>query len=103
VHCKEKTEYEKESLLAEQVSVIFQNNNVLKYKNPGCPTISCFIGEHKIERALLDIGASVNLLPYSVFQSLNLGESKPTSVTFLLADRSVKVPRGIIEGVSTSR
>jgi len=93
VHCEEKTECEKESLLAEQVSVILQNNNALKYKDPGCPTISCFIGEHKIERALLDLGASVNLLPYSVFQSLNLGELKPTSVTLLLANRSVKVPR----------
>jgi hypothetical protein len=41
----------------------------------------------------------VNLLPYSVFQSLNLGELKPTSVTLLLADRSVKVPRGIVEDV----
>jgi hypothetical protein len=66
---------------------------------PGCPTISCFIGEHKIERALLDIGASVNLLSYSVFQNLNLGDLKPTSVTLLLADRSVKVPKGIIKDV----
>jgi len=41
----------------------------------------------------------VNLLPYSVFESLNLGELKPTSVTLLLADRSVKVPRGIVEDV----
>jgi hypothetical protein len=81
------------------VSVILHNNNALKYKDPGCPTISCFIGEHKIERALLDLGASVNLLPYSVFQSLNLGELKPTSVTLLLVDRSIKVPKGIIEDV----
>ena len=41
----------------------------------------------------------MNLLPYSVFQSLNLGELKPTSVTLLLADRCVKVPRGIVEDV----
>jgi len=41
----------------------------------------------------------VNLLPYSVFQSLNLGELKPTYVTLLLANRSVKVPRGIVEDV----
>jgi hypothetical protein len=41
----------------------------------------------------------VNLLPYSVFQSLNLGELKPTFVTHLLADRSVKIPRGIVEDV----
>jgi hypothetical protein len=39
----------------------------------------------------------VNLLPYSVFQSLNLGELKLTSVTLLLADRYAKVPRGIVE------
>ena len=71
----------------------------MKYKDLGCPTISCFIGEHKIERALLDLEASVNLLPYSVFQSLNLDELKPTSVTLLLADKSVKVPRGIVEDV----
>jgi len=74
----------------------------LKYKDPGCPIISGFIGEHKIERALFDLGASVNLLPYSIFQSLNLGELKPTSVTLLLADRSVKVPRRIVEDERTS-
>ena len=89
----------KKVFLAEQVSACLQNNNALKYKDSGCPTISCFIGEHKIERAFLDLGTSVNLLPYSVFQSLNLGELKPTSVTLLLADRSVKVPRGIVENV----
>jgi len=71
----------------------------LKYKDLGCPIISCFIGEHKIERVLLDLGASVSLLSYSVYQSLNLGELKPTSVTLLLADRSVNVHRGIVEDV----
>jgi hypothetical protein len=94
---KGKLNVKKKAFLAEQVSAILQNDNALKYKDPGCPTISCFIGEHKIDRALLNLGANVNLLPYSVFQSLNLGELKPTSVTLLLADRSVKVPRGIIE------
>jgi len=89
----------KKAFLTEKVSVILQNNNALKYKDPGCPIISCFIGEHKIKKALLDLGTSVNLLPYSVFQSLNLGELKLTSVTLLLADRSVKVPRGIVEDV----
>jgi len=94
---KRKLNVKKKAFLTEQVSAILQNNNALKYKDLGCPTISCFIGEHKIETALLDLGASVNLLPYSVFQSLNLGELKPTSVTLLLADRSVKIPRGIVE------
>ncbi|RVW90223.1 Retrovirus-related Pol polyprotein from transposon 297 [Vitis vinifera] len=50
-------------------------------------------------KALLDLGASVNLLPYSVYKQLGLGELKPTSITLSLADRSVKIPRGIIEDV----
>jgi len=87
---KRKLNVKKKTFLVEQVSVILQNNNSLKYKDPGCPTISYFIGEHKIKRALLDFGASVNLLPYSVFQSRNIGELKPTSITLLLADRSIK-------------
>jgi hypothetical protein len=96
---KRKLNVKNKAFLAEQVSVILQNNNTLKYKDPGCPTISSFIGEYKIERVLLDLGVSVNLLPYLVFQNLNLGELKPTSVILLLADRSVKLPRGIIEDV----
>ncbi|KAL6319127.1 hypothetical protein AAG906_011206 [Vitis piasezkii] len=50
-------------------------------------------------KALLDLGASVNLLPYSVYKQLGLGELKPTSITLSLADRSVKIPRGVIEDV----
>ena len=52
---KRKLNVKKKTFLAEQVNVILQNNNALKYKDPGCPPISCFIGEHKIERALLDL------------------------------------------------
>jgi hypothetical protein len=96
---KRKLNVKKKAFLAEQVNDILQNNNALKYKDLGYPTISCFIGEHKIERALLDLEASVNLLPYSIFQSLNLGELKPTSITLLLVDRSVKVHRGIVKDV----
>jgi hypothetical protein len=53
----------------------------------------------QINRALLDLGASVNLLPYSVYLQLGFGELKPTMVMLQLADRSMKRPRGIIEDV----
>ncbi|XP_058187972.1 uncharacterized protein LOC131304655 [Rhododendron vialii] len=45
------------------------------------------------------LGASVNLIPYSVYEQLGLGELKPTSVTLQLADRSIKVPRGVVKDV----
>ncbi|RVW30314.1 hypothetical protein CK203_053967 [Vitis vinifera] len=58
-----------------------------------------FLTEQVVEKALLDLGASVNLLPYSVYKQLGLGELKPTTITLSLADRSVKIPRGVIEDV----
>ncbi|RVW72146.1 hypothetical protein CK203_057959 [Vitis vinifera] len=89
----------KKTFLTEQVSAIIQCNSPLKYKYPGCPTILVMIGGTVVEKALLDLGASVNLLPYSIYKQLGLGELKPTSITLSLADRSVKIPRGIIEDV----
>ncbi|RVW11794.1 Retrovirus-related Pol polyprotein from transposon 297 [Vitis vinifera] len=89
----------KKAFLTEQVSAIIQCKSPLKYKDAGCPTISVMIGGKVVEKALLDLGASVNLLPYSIYKQLGLGELKPTSITLSLADRSVKIPRGIIEDV----
>ncbi|XP_059623060.1 uncharacterized protein LOC132266224 [Cornus florida] len=60
--------------LTENVSAIIQHSTPPKYKDPGAPTISCVIGDRKIERALLDLGASVNLIPYSVFNYLAVGK-----------------------------
>ena len=71
----------------------------MKYKDPGSPTISVNIGGTCIDKALLDLGASVNLLPYSVFKQLGLRQLKPTNVTLSLADRLVKIPNGIVEDV----
>ncbi|XP_022850796.1 uncharacterized protein LOC111372649 [Olea europaea var. sylvestris] len=90
---------QQKAFLTENVSSIIQQNTQPKFKDPGCPTISCVIGNNRIERALLDLGASVNLLPFSVYEQLGLGELKPTTTTLQLADRSVKVPRGVVEDV----
>ena len=58
------------------------------------------IDSFRIDHALLDLGASINLLPYSVYEQLGLCELKPTSVTLQLADRSVKILREVVEDVS---
>ena len=90
---------EKKAFLTEQVSAIIQSKNPVKYKDPGSPTISVNISGTCIDKSLLDLGASVNLLPYSVYKQLGLGELKPTNITLSLADRSVKIPKGIVEDV----
>lgn len=89
---KRKHHVKKTAFLTEQVSVVIEQKTLQKYKDPGCPTISCHIGTHEFGQALLDLGASVNLMPYSVYVQLGLGEMKPTSVVLQLADRSTKRP-----------
>ena len=90
---------EKKAFLIEQVSAIIQSKTPVKYKDLGSPTISVNIGGTCIDKARLDLGASVNLLPYSVYKQFGLGELKPTNITLSLADRSVKIPKGIVEDV----
>jgi hypothetical protein len=72
VTIKRKTNVPKKAYLTEQVSFILQCKLPIEYKDPGCPTIACMIGKSQINRALLDLGASVNLLPYSVYLKLGL-------------------------------
>ena len=64
---KRKQSVKKTAYLADQVNSIIQHNLPTKYKDPSTPTITCIIGSYKINHALLDLGASVNLLPYSVY------------------------------------
>ena len=89
----------KTTFLTEHVSSIIQCKTPVKYKDLGSPTISVNIGGTCVERALLDLGASVNLLPYSVYKQLELGELKLIAITLSLANISVKILKGIVEDV----
>ena len=57
------------------------------------------LGNAVFERALYDLRANINLMPFSIFRRLGLGEAKPTTVTLQLADRSLKHRRGIVKEV----
>jgi len=89
----------KKVFLATSISELLSNQIPVKYTDLGCPTLACTIGQAEIGRALLDLGASINLLPFSVYQQLGLGKLSPTQVTIQLADRSIKVPKGEINDV----
>ena len=85
--------------LTEECSAILQRKLPQKLKDPGSFTIPCTIGGSTFERALCDLGASINLMPLLVFQKLGLGEVTPTTILLQMADRSLTYPRGIIEDV----
>ncbi|XP_026440078.1 uncharacterized protein LOC113338897 [Papaver somniferum] len=65
-----------------------------KLKDPGSFTIPCTIGKTRFTRALLDLGASINIMPSSIYDSLNLGPLKETGVVLELANRSNVYPKG---------
>ena len=89
----------KKAILTKQVSAIIENKIPIKHKDPGCPTISVTIGETHVEKALLDLGASVNILFYLVYKQFGLRELKPTNITLSLTNKSIKKSRGIVEDV----
>ena len=80
-------------------SAVIQQKLPAKMKDPGSFTIPCSIGKYEFKKALCDFGASINLMPLSVVQRLNLGELTPTTITLKMADRSMAQPEGILEDV----
>ncbi|KAM2432113.1 hypothetical protein ACFX1W_019361 [Malus domestica] len=53
----------------------------------------------RFESAMLDLGASINVMPYSIYASMNLGALKNDGVIIQLADRSNAYPKGVLEDV----
>ena len=89
----------KTAFLTKQASAVIEQRTPPKYKDPGCPTSTCHFGTFEFGQALLDLGASVNLIPYSIYLQLGLGEIKPTSVVLQLADHSIRTLRGVVEDI----
>ncbi|GJX53124.1 reverse transcriptase domain-containing protein [Tanacetum coccineum] len=86
-------------IMNERCSAVLLNKIPSKEKDPGSFTIPCDIGQLHIDNALEDLGASISLMPYTMYKKLGLGEPKATSMSLELADRSIQYPRGIIENV----
>ncbi|KAJ9159387.1 hypothetical protein P3X46_024895 [Hevea brasiliensis] len=59
--------------VGENVSALIQRKLPHKCKDPGSFSIPCRIGDSKFEYAIADLGASINVMSNSVFQTLNLG------------------------------
>ncbi|XP_023743058.2 uncharacterized protein LOC111891222 [Lactuca sativa] len=85
--------------VSENVSVVLQKRMPPKCKDPGVFTIPCKLGNLYVPRAMLDLGALVNVLPYSVYKSIGIGTLTKTGVIIQLADRSIVHPKGVLKDV----
>ncbi|KAK8701749.1 hypothetical protein V6N13_020128 [Hibiscus sabdariffa] len=91
---------ELETVAATETCLALMHNKIpAKKTDLGSFTIECSIGHNYSTKALCDLGASINLMPKSVFQKLNIGEAKPTTVMLQLADHSFFQPEGKIEDI----
>ncbi|XP_021741171.1 uncharacterized protein LOC110707467 [Chenopodium quinoa] len=84
--------------LPHQVSALVQHKKPKKEKDPRCFTLLVKVGNMEARGTVVDLGASVSLIPLSIAQKLNIGMI-PTRKTIKLADRSVKLPCGELEDV----
>ncbi|XP_073036575.1 uncharacterized protein [Primulina eburnea] len=89
----------KKEKVGEHVSAVIQKTIPIKCSDPGMFSISCTIGDIRLENAMLDLGASINVMPDSIYNHLELGPLIETGIVIQLADRSTVYPRGVIEDV----
>ncbi|GJZ68215.1 putative nucleotidyltransferase, ribonuclease H [Tanacetum coccineum] len=86
-------------IINERCSAILLNKLPSKEKDPRSFTIPCDIVQLHIDNALADLGASISLMPYTMYRKLGLGEPKATRMSLELADRLIQYLRGIIKDV----
>jgi Aspartyl protease len=82
-----------------EVETVILNNLSPKLKDSVSFIIPCSLENIKFKNALCDLGASVSLMPRSVFERLGIGDLKQINISLQMADGSVRLPIGILEGI----
>ncbi|GJW37685.1 reverse transcriptase domain-containing protein [Tanacetum coccineum] len=85
--------------IPDESSAMIQNKVPPKLGEPGSFLIPCNFNKTFSCNALADLGASINLMPYSLYAKLSLKTLKPTKMSVRLADRSFQYPVGIAENM----
>ncbi|GJY93705.1 reverse transcriptase domain-containing protein [Tanacetum coccineum] len=87
------------AFLSDESSAMIQNKVLPKLGDPGSFLIPSNFNKTFSCNALADLGASINLMPYSIYAKLSLENLKPTKMSERLADRSFQYPVGIAENM----
>lgn len=85
--------------VGENIFAMFKRDLPVKYEDPWMFSIPCIIGCTKIERAMLDLGALINVMPLTMCDELKIGLLKPSRAVIQLADKSNVYPKGVVEDV----
>lgn len=96
---KKKLKGNEKVTIGENISAVLKKKLPPKEKDPGMFAIPCTIINTDVTKCMLDLAASINEMPLSIYSSLNIGPLKYAGVIIQLADRSLAYPKGVIEDV----
>jgi len=85
--------------IAEYICTITPGQTIEKLPEPVSFVLKCFISTSRFSRSLCDLGSIINLMPKSVARRLGMTHYRPTTIILLFADRSKRIPEGILEDV----
>ena len=85
--------------VGENVFDVLQRKLPPKCKDLGTFIIPCVIDNIRFERCILDLRTSINIMPYSIYNSLNLGPMEETAIIIQLVDKSNTYPKRVVEDV----
>ncbi|GJX58148.1 reverse transcriptase domain-containing protein [Tanacetum coccineum] len=99
VNNKHKIEQICAAFLSDESSAMIQNKVPSKLGDPESFLIPCNFSKTFSCNALADLGASINLMPYSLYAKLSFKTLKPTKMSVRLVDKSFQYPVGIAENM----
>ncbi|CAA0839620.1 Uncharacterized mitochondrial protein AtMg00860, partial [Striga hermonthica] len=88
-----------EKVVVYKAASAMQHDLPKKERDPGGFVIKIALENGKEASGMLDLGARINLMSFSIFQRLGLGDLRPTRMCLQLADRSIRYPKGVVEDV----
>ncbi|KAL7585644.1 hypothetical protein Lser_V15G44581 [Lactuca serriola] len=80
-------------------NAILQKDLPPKCKHPRIILIPCKLGSLNFSKVVCDLGTSINVFPFSIFEKLKLGSLQKTGTIIQLADYSTLHPKGVLEDV----
>ncbi|GKE38968.1 hypothetical protein Tco_1462373, partial [Tanacetum coccineum] len=94
-----RTKEDEEIRMNPRCSALLQNHLPPKEQDLGSFILPCSIGKLDFNNALADIGASISVMPLSMYKRLGIGKLKPINMVIEMADNTKCTPKGIVENL----
>ncbi|GJW97307.1 hypothetical protein Tco_0179115 [Tanacetum coccineum] len=96
---KPRTEEDEDVRLNHMCSALFQNQLRPKEQDPGSFILPCSIRRLDFNNALADLGASISIMPLSMYKRLGMGKLEPIDMIIEMADNTKRTPKGIVRNL----